>query len=168
MKHYVLDDNIRNLLMQTILKEEQKKKPERKLSPQGAEYAAGLAARAKEAGEDIDVEAYKKERAKKEAEGDAAQGESNKPPDDEDRGQRTTNPDIIKARQAELAKRARAGAAAARIGVPDLTNVRRGMVTNPHTNPQARKKMQDTAEKFAAIERAARARDAARATRRNR
>ena len=164
MKHYVLDDNIRNLLMQTILKEEQKK-PKRKLSPQGAKYAAGLAARAKEAGEDIDVEAYKKERAKKEAEGDAAQGESNKPPDDEDRGQRTTNPDIIKARQAELAKRARAGAAAARIGVPDRT--KRGLI-DLGKGGAAAKRVKKTYDKFAAIERAARARDAARATRRNR
>ena len=164
MKHYVLNDDIRNLLMQTILKEEQKKKPEIKLSPKGEEYAAGLAARAKAAGEDIDVEAYKSARANQEAEGDAAKGET---PKDEDRGQPTKNPKIMAARQAELAKMARAGQAAARIGVPDPTDHMRGRVKNPHTDKGAREKMKRTAEKFAAIETKARAGDAARAAKRN-
>jgi hypothetical protein len=62
------------------------------------------------------------------------------------------------ARRAEIAKLAQGA-----VGKDDPTDSMRGRVRNPHTDPNAREIMKNTAEKFKNIEADARARDAARA-----
>ena len=155
MKHYVLDDNIRNLLMQTILKEEDAQTYAKKL-------AAGDPNDPSEEGRGGDAKEYLKIRAEKEKAAKAKEA-AKKPVTPKDRRQPTKDPKIMAARKAELAK-----AAEGAVGDDDPTDHMRGRVRNPHTDPKARREMQDTAEKFAAIERNARARDAERAAKRKR
>jgi hypothetical protein len=149
MKHYILSDDIRNLLMQTILKEEDAK-----------EYAKKLAAGGNGEGDEGkggDANAYSEIRKQKEKEA-AAKAAAKKPASKPDRGQPTTDPKIMAARRAENAK-----AAEGAVGTDDPTDSMRGRVRNPHTDPKARAEMKATAEKFKKIEADARAGDAARA-----
>ena len=173
MKHYVLNDDIRNLLMQTILKEEDAKKYAEKL-------AAGDPNDPSEEGRGGDAKEYLKIRAEKEKEAKArkAKEDAKKPKTQKDLGQPTTDPEVMEIRRKKL-KHAAEGA----VGDDDPTDHMRGRVRNPHTDPEARARMKRTAARFAELESNARdndfmsdtpeekevrAKDAERAARRNR
>ena len=170
MKHYVLDDNIRNLLMQTILKEEDAKKYAERL-------AAGDPKDKGEEGRGGDAKEYLKIRAQKEKEA-KARDDARKPKTQKDLGQPTTDPEVMAIRRKKL-KHAAEGA----VGDDDPTDHMRGRVRNPHTDPEARATMKRTAARFAELEsnsrdndfitdspeeKEVRARDAERAARRKR
>jgi colicin import membrane protein len=157
MKHYILSDDIRNLLMQTILKEENGEKDAEKYA---ATLAAGDPNDKSEEGRGGDAKAYKEIRKKKEKEAaDKAAAET--PASKPDRGQPTTDPKIMAARRAEIAK-----AAQGAVGEDDPTDSMRGRFRNPHTDPKAREGAKKAYQAFKDREEAFRAGDAARARKR--
>jgi hypothetical protein len=150
MKHYILSDDIRNLLMQTILKEEDAKEYAKKL-------AAGDPNDKSEEGKGGDAEEYLKIRKQKEQEAAAKAAAETSSSGSDDDGEHTTDPKIMAARRAKIAKLAQGA-----VGKDDPTSHMYGRYRNPHTDKKARAEAEKANQGFKDREAAFRAKDAER------
>ena len=172
MKHYVLNDDIRNLLMQTILKEEEK--PRERPDPEGKRYASELAKGAEKAGVKVNIKAYQQARAAAVAKANRPPKPKPKPPEPSstdtppkripDSGQHTTDEKLMAQRRRDNQEAAKKAEEAEAAGIKDPTPSR---LIDKGKGREAAEAVTAEYKAYEDRERAARARDAERAAKRN-